>query len=421
MNERKPRRPSDGIKRASKSGDSSRRGRDGDGPARQSRSGRGTGASASGRTSKSTRSARGAAGKSAQGRGRGGRADERDDRRRSSDEHGPGRPQKRTGGRRDAATGSGRAGARAGSRSGARAGSRSGARAGGRADGRGGGRAKRTSRNSDERNPTRSGIDYPSPKYRAKSETEAPATRDRPALRKVRGSAPGSGSPERARRTNKPKAAAPTRRRRGRRTEAGDELARLAGRGARQAQADLARAAEAFSAGRERDAARILRPLRDLYPDASAVRELLGLSQYRLGQYAAATKELEAFADLTGSVEQHPVLMDCARALGRHARVEELWEELAQASPSAALVSEGRIVLAGSRADQGRLHEAIATLDRRRGTPGRVQEHHVRVWYALADLYERAGEIPKARDLFLQVRRHDAAFADVAERLAALN
>jgi tetratricopeptide (TPR) repeat protein len=161
--------------------------------------------------------------------------------------------------------------------------------------------------------------------------------------------------------------------------------------------------------------------LRDLYPDASAVRELLGLSQYRLGQYAAASKELEAFADLTGSVEQHPVLMDCARALGRHARVEELWEELADASPSAALVSEGRIVLAGSRADQGRLHEAIATLDRRRGTPGRVQEHHVRVWYALADLYERAGEIPKARELFLRVRRHDAAFADVAERLAALN
>src|SRR5262249_2166362 len=150
------------------------------------------------------------------------------------------------------------------------------------------------------------------------------------------------------------------RRRRARRTEAGEELGRLAGRGAPHAQADLARAAEAFTAGRERDAARLLRPLRDLYPDASSVRELLGLSQYRLGPYPAASKELEAFADLTGSVEQHPVLMDCARALGRHARVEELWEELAAASPSAALVSEGRIVLAGSRADQGRLHEAIA-------------------------------------------------------------
>ena len=139
------------------------------------------------------------------------------------------------------------------------------------------------------------------------------------------------------------------------------------------------------------------------------MRELLGLSQYRLGQYVAATKELEAFADLTGSVEQHPVLMDCARALGQHRRVEELWEELAAASPSGALVTEGRIVLAGSRADRGRLTRS----DRHTRPPwrhvGRVQEHHLRVWYALADLYERAGDIPKARDLFLRVRRHDAA------------
>jgi hypothetical protein len=49
-----------------------------------------------------------------------------------------------------------------------------------------------------------------------------------------------------------------------------------------------------------------------------------------------------------------------------------------------------------------------------------VQDHHLRLWYALADLYERAGEIPKARDLFLKVRRQDASFADVAERLASL-
>jgi tetratricopeptide (TPR) repeat protein len=238
-------------------------------------------------------------------------------------------------------------------------------------------------------------------------------------LRTVKGTAAAAQKAKRARKPAKTSTRAVPRRRR-RSTEAADELARIAGRDARSAQDQLARAAEAFAAGRERDAARLLRPLRDAYPDAAAVRELLGLVQYRLGNYPAATKELLAFTDLTGSVEQHPVLMDCWRAQRRYDRVEALWEDLAHSSPSGALVTEGRIVLAGARADSGDLQDAIATLARRADDVKRVQPHHLRLWYALADLYERAGELPVARDLFLRVRRQDASFADVAERLAAL-
>ena len=104
----------------------------------------------------------------------------------------------------------------------------------------------------------------------------------------------------------------------------------------------------------------------------------------------------------------------------RYDRAEELWEELARSSPSGALVTEGRIVLAGSLADAGRLRDAITTLSRRADDVRRVQPHHLRLWYALGDLYERAGEIPRAREMFLRVRKQDASFADVAERLAAL-
>jgi tetratricopeptide (TPR) repeat protein len=236
----------------------------------------------------------------------------------------------------------------------------------------------------------------------------------------VRSEAPAKRPPtKRNRAATAAKGVAASRRRR-RTTEAAEELARLAGRNATSAQNQLARAADAFAAGRERDAARILRPLRDAYPDAAAVRELLGLVHYRLGQYPAATKELTAFVDLTGSVEQHPVLMDCWRAQRRYDRAEELWEELARSSPSGALVTEGRIVLAGSLADAGRLRDAITTLSRRADDVRRVQPHHLRLWYALGDLYERAGEIPRAREMFLRVRKQDASFADVAERLAAL-
>ena len=160
--------------------------------------------------------------------------------------------------------------------------------------------------------------------------------------------------------------------------------------------------------------------MRDAYPDVAAVRELLGLVQYRLGNYPAATKELIAFADLSRSVEQHPVLMDCWRAQRRFDKVEELWTELAQSSPSGALVTEGRIVLAGAYADAGRLQLAIETLARRADDVKRVEEFHLRLWYALADLYERAGEIPRAREFFGRVSARDSSFADVAERLAAL-
>ena len=107
---------------------------------------------------------------------------------------------------------------------------------------------------------------------------------------------------------------------------------------------------------------------------------------------------------LTGSVEQHPVLMDCDRAQGAGAKVEELWEELAAASPSAALVTEGRIVAAGALADRGRLRRRHRAARRRERARAATPEHHLRLWYALADLDERAGDLPRARALFERVR-----------------
>jgi hypothetical protein len=438
VTERKPRRPSDGIKRSSSAGAGARRTTRGDGPPKReprrdrdgapkrasgSGGGRSGGESGQRRASPAKRSS-GAAKRSGGARTSGARtggAPKRDTRggaRKPAlrSDGSPRREGRAAGAPKREPRGTG-APARQQRRDGPqKRQSRGGASSRtGRSDSGG----KRTSRNSDDRNPTRSGVDYPTRKFRRKDEeAEVVSPPAKSSLRKVRRAPVDTSSrPVRGRKAP-PKS--PTRRRRLRTTEAGDELARIAGRGARHAQTELARAAEAYEAGRERDAARLLRPLRDAYPDASAVRELLGLAQYRLGQYAAATKELEAFVDLTNSVEQHPVLMDCARALGKHRRVEELWEELAAASPTGALVTEGRIVLAGTRADQGRLNDAIATLDRRGGTPNRVQDHHVRVWYALADLYERAGDLPRARELFLRIRAHDAGFADVAERLATL-
>ena len=192
------------------------------------------------------------------------------------------------------------------------------------------------------------------------------------------------------------------------------------GRNLERAEQRLREASRAFKRERFDEARKILRPLAEAAPTAESVRELLGLTYYRLGRWKAAAVELEAFRALNGSTEQHPVLADCYRALGRHAKVAELWEELRAASPSAALVAEGRIVAAGSLADQGRLDDAIRLLSAAKMPAKRPKDHHLRVTYALADLYERAGDIPRARQLFEQVAVHDPDLGDVAARVRAL-
>jgi tetratricopeptide (TPR) repeat protein len=181
----------------------------------------------------------------------------------------------------------------------------------------------------------------------------------------------------------------------------------------------LSEAATAYSGERYPDARRVLAPIVAEVPDLAEARELYGLTLYRLGRWKEAARELDAFVELTGgSTEQHPVLADCRRALGQYGKVDELWEELRTTSPSGPLVNEGRIVAAGALADQGKLAEAIALLGKGFKLPKRPMEHHLRRAYALADLYERSGDVPQARSLFAQVARAEPEFLDAAERAA---
>lgn len=182
----------------------------------------------------------------------------------------------------------------------------------------------------------------------------------------------------------------------------------------------LEEAVRAFRAERFADAARILKPLAEQAPGVAAIRELYGLTLYRQGRWQAAIRELEAFEALTGSTEQHPVIADCHRALRRWEEVEARWDELRRAAPSPEIVTEGRIVAAGARADRGELRDAIALLESGFRYPRRPKEHHLRRAYALADLYERAGDLARSRELFERIHRDDPDFVDVATRVRAL-
>jgi len=187
-----------------------------------------------------------------------------------------------------------------------------------------------------------------------------------------------------------------------------------------QVEKRLRAAAKEFEAERFPEAAKRLKTLSEQAPSAPAVRELYGLTLYRQGKWRLAAKELEAFRTLSGSTEQHPVLADSYRALHQWRRVEALWDELREASPNGELVTEGRIVMAGSLADRGDVSGAIRLLEHGWRYPKRPKVHHLRRAYALADLYERAGDVSRARELFGRIRAVDPGFADVKSRVRAL-
>jgi tetratricopeptide (TPR) repeat protein len=200
-----------------------------------------------------------------------------------------------------------------------------------------------------------------------------------------------------------------------------DELEAAAGaaRGAKLAHR-IADATYAYERERYQEARRTLRILADEVPESATVRELYGLVLYRTGQWAAGAKQLEAFRQMTGSFDQNPVLADCYRALRRYDDAQQVWDDLREASPSGDLVAEGRIVAAGCRADQGDLQGAIALLERSARKVNRPQDRHLRQWYALADLYERAGDVPRARDLFSRIAANEPDAFDVGVRLRSL-
>jgi tetratricopeptide (TPR) repeat protein len=178
----------------------------------------------------------------------------------------------------------------------------------------------------------------------------------------------------------------------------------------------------AYEAGRFQEALRLSKSVLNQVPTVVALIEVAGLASYRLGYWREAARFLSSYSDLSGESDQIPALMDCYRALGRTPKVAELWTELRRGSASAEIIAEARIVGAGALADTGDVAGAISLL----ASGGTVKtlrnpaERHIRQWYALADLYERVGDVPRARELFLRVARADRNAYDIQARLEAL-
>jgi tetratricopeptide (TPR) repeat protein len=181
-------------------------------------------------------------------------------------------------------------------------------------------------------------------------------------------------------------------------------------------------AVAAYERGRYQEAARVGKQVANETPSVAAVRQLVGLAAYRCGRWREAITQLEAYGQLTDDVDHMPALMDCNRALGKPRKVADLWADLRRRSPGPDVLAEARMVAAGMLADRGDLDGAISLLSA--AGVGKAlrnpSDRHLRQWYALGDLYERAGDLPRARELFERVARADPDAYDVADRLAAL-
>lgn len=177
-----------------------------------------------------------------------------------------------------------------------------------------------------------------------------------------------------------------------------------------------------YALDRERysEAKRIARALLKETTRIAAVHEVIGLASYRLGQWRDATAALEMARHMSERVEHLPILADCYRAQKRWSDVDGVWKDLKEESPAPDIMAEGRIVMAGSLADRGDLHAAIELMTKAASVPRRIREYHLRQWYVLADLYDRAGDIQRARELFARLASHDSGFADVRDRLKSL-
>ena len=78
--------------------------------------------------------------------------------------------------------------------------------------------------------------------------------------------------------------------------------------------------------------------------------------------------------------------------------------------------------MASSLADQKKYTEAIDLLIRAGGSKvlRNPAFRHVRMWYALADVYDRAGDQVNARELFSRVVQADPDAYDAKDRLMEL-
>jgi hypothetical protein len=162
-----------------------------------------------------------------------------------------------------------------------------------------------------------------------------------------------------------------------------------------------------------------LRKAKELSPRAATIREILGLSAYRAGQWEEGLRELRTFRRISGDLAHMPVEMDCLRAMERGEDVAKTWDLIQSSETSPTIQHEARVVYASFLLDQGKPREAWTVIK-----PGRLVSSpsmaELRRWFVAARVAVAAGDQEAASRLLAALDKHELDFEGVEELRATL-
>ncbi len=176
----------------------------------------------------------------------------------------------------------------------------------------------------------------------------------------------------------------------------------------------LGEASAAMADSRYHAAVKHAKVAKNLSPQDATIREILGLSAYRIGDWDTALSELRAYRRMAGEAVHLPIEMDVLRAMNRDRDVAKTWETLEKADVPPAVWKEGKVVYASYLLEQG---NAAAAWDLT--GPDRVganaNESDLRVWYVAARAAAHTGETDTARRIADAIVLNDPSFPGLDE------
>ncbi|MDR2508649.1 MAG: hypothetical protein LBC50_00760 [Candidatus Ancillula sp.] len=128
----------------------------------------------------------------------------------------------------------------------------------------------------------------------------------------------------------------------------------------------------------------------------ASVRELLGISAYKAGDYQLAIRELTTARRVNGQSDYLPLIADAYRGVGQPEKVFKIagLDEIRKLDMTSHV--EMTIVLAGAYADLGNFNDAQRTITHGLKLKGISTEARLRLLEARGTFYERAGDDEEA-------------------------